>query len=92
MLINEAVEAKRLGVANDEDIELAMQKGVNYPKGLLSWGKEIGYSKSPKLCRVFTKNIRKKGTDKVLYFVNYKMYQCIVYQYTNAEFVKVFYW
>ena len=45
MLINEAVEAKRLGVANDEDLELAMQKGVNYPKGLLSWGKEIGYSK-----------------------------------------------
>lgn len=45
MLINEAVEAKRLGLANDEDIELAMQKGVNYPKGLLAWGKEIGYSK-----------------------------------------------
>lgn len=45
MLINEAVEAKRLGIANDEDIELAMQKGVNYPKGLLNWGKEIGYSK-----------------------------------------------
>ncbi|WP_345990783.1 3-hydroxyacyl-CoA dehydrogenase NAD-binding domain-containing protein [Chryseobacterium sp. Chry.R1] len=45
MLINEAVEAKRLGVANDEDIELAMQKGVNYPKGLLSWGREIGYTK-----------------------------------------------
>ncbi|MCS4305316.1 3-hydroxybutyryl-CoA dehydrogenase [Chryseobacterium pennae] len=45
MLINEAVEAKRLGVANDEDIELAMQKGVNYPKGLLGWGKEIGYLK-----------------------------------------------
>lgn len=45
MLINEAVEAKRLGVANDEDIELAMQKGVNYPKGLLAWGKEIGYQK-----------------------------------------------
>jgi len=44
MLINEAVEAKRLGIANDEDIELAMQKGVNYPKGLLSWGKEIGYT------------------------------------------------
>lgn len=45
MLINEAVEAKRLGVANDEDIELAIQKGVNYPKGLLNWGKEIGYAK-----------------------------------------------
>lgn len=45
MLINEAVEAKRLKIASDEDIEMAMQKGVNYPKGLLSWGKEIGYSK-----------------------------------------------
>ncbi|WP_346984059.1 3-hydroxyacyl-CoA dehydrogenase NAD-binding domain-containing protein [Chryseobacterium sp. POE27] len=43
MLINEAVEAKRLGIASDEDLELAMQKGVNYPKGLLQWGKEIGY-------------------------------------------------
>jgi 3-hydroxybutyryl-CoA dehydrogenase len=45
MLVNEAVEAKRLGIANDEDLELAMQKGVNYPKGLLAWGKEIGFDK-----------------------------------------------
>ncbi|WP_294274201.1 3-hydroxyacyl-CoA dehydrogenase NAD-binding domain-containing protein [uncultured Chryseobacterium sp.] len=45
MLINEAVEAKRLGIANDEDLELAIQKGVNYPKGLLAWGQEIGYAK-----------------------------------------------
>lgn len=45
MLINEAVEAKRLKIATDDDIELAMQKGVNYPKGLLAWGKEIGYQK-----------------------------------------------
>ena len=45
MLINEAVEAKRLKIASDEDIELAMQKGVNYPKGLLAWGKEIGFLK-----------------------------------------------
>ena len=45
MLINEAVEAKRLKIASDEDIELGMQKGVNYPKGLLAWGKEIGYEK-----------------------------------------------
>ena len=48
MLINEAVEAKRLGIANDEDLELAMQKGVNYPKGLLAWGKEIGYARISK--------------------------------------------
>jgi 3-hydroxybutyryl-CoA dehydrogenase len=45
MLINEAVEAKRLGIASDKAIELAMQKGVNYPKGLLEWGREIGYEK-----------------------------------------------
>lgn len=45
MLINEAVEAKRLGIANDEAIELAMQKGVNYPKGLLQWGFDIGFDK-----------------------------------------------
>lgn len=45
MLINEAVEAKRLKIASDKDLELAMQKGVNYPKGLLAWGKEIGYGK-----------------------------------------------
>src|SRR5690606_111913 len=43
MLINEAVEAKRLCIASDEDLEMAMQKGVNYPKGLLAWGKEIGF-------------------------------------------------
>jgi 3-hydroxybutyryl-CoA dehydrogenase len=45
MLVNEAVEAKRVQIASDEDLELAMQKGVNYPKGLLAWGKEIGYQK-----------------------------------------------
>lgn len=45
MLINEAVEAKRLKIASDEDLELAVQKGVNYPKGLLAWGEEIGYGK-----------------------------------------------
>lgn len=45
MLINEAVEAKRLKIASDEDLEMAMQKGVNYPKGLLAWGAEIGYEK-----------------------------------------------
>lgn len=53
MLINEAVEAKRLKIASDEDIELAMQKGVNYPKGLLSWGKEIGFGKISEILQNF---------------------------------------
>jgi 3-hydroxybutyryl-CoA dehydrogenase len=43
MLINEAVDAVYLKIASPKDIELAMTKGVNYPKGLLAWGKEIGF-------------------------------------------------
>jgi 3-hydroxybutyryl-CoA dehydrogenase len=42
MLINEAVDAVMLRVASVEDIELAMTRGVNYPKGLLAWGDEKG--------------------------------------------------
>lgn len=44
MLINEAVDARFMGVASAQDIELSMTKGVNYPKGLLAWGDEIGAS------------------------------------------------
>jgi len=44
MLINEAYDSVYLGVASAEDIDLAMTKGVNYPKGLIAWGKEIGLS------------------------------------------------
>ncbi len=42
MLVNEAADAVQMRVASPEDIELAMSKGVNYPKGLLAWGDEIG--------------------------------------------------
>jgi 3-hydroxybutyryl-CoA dehydrogenase len=43
MLVNEAVDAVFWQVASPADIELAMTKGVNYPRGLLAWGAEIGY-------------------------------------------------
>ena len=42
MLINEATDALFLNIATREDIDLAMTKGVNYPKGLLKWADEIG--------------------------------------------------
>lgn len=42
MLINEAADALFMGIASKEDIDLAMTKGVNYPKGLLKWADEIG--------------------------------------------------
>ncbi len=42
MLVNEAVDAVFWRIATPEEIDLAMTRGVNYPKGLLEWGDEIG--------------------------------------------------
>lgn len=42
MLINEAADTLYLRIASRDDIETAMTKGVNYPKGLLAWADEIG--------------------------------------------------
>lgn len=42
MLINEAADAVYLGIASEQDVDLAMTKGVNYPKGLLAWANEVG--------------------------------------------------
>ena len=49
MLINEAADALFLGIATRADLETAMQKGTNYPKGLLAWADEIGVSKCVQL-------------------------------------------
>lgn len=45
MLINEAADALFYNIASADDIDLAMTKGVNYPKGLLKWANEIGLDK-----------------------------------------------
>ena len=45
MLINEAADTLHMNIASAEDIDLAMTKGVNYPKGLLSWADELGIAK-----------------------------------------------
>jgi 3-hydroxybutyryl-CoA dehydrogenase len=42
MLINEAADALFFNIASAEDIDNAMTKGVNYPKGLLAWADEKG--------------------------------------------------
>jgi 3-hydroxybutyryl-CoA dehydrogenase len=42
MLINEAADALFWNIASAEDIDNAMTKGVNYPKGLLVWADEKG--------------------------------------------------
>ena len=42
MLINEAADALYFNIASADDIDNAMTKGVNYPKGLLAWADEKG--------------------------------------------------
>jgi len=42
MLINEAADALFWNIACAKDIDNAMTKGVNYPKGLLAWADERG--------------------------------------------------
>jgi 3-hydroxybutyryl-CoA dehydrogenase len=42
MLLNEAANALQSNIATKEDIDIAMTKGVNYPKGLLQWADEMG--------------------------------------------------
>jgi 3-hydroxybutyryl-CoA dehydrogenase len=42
MLVNEAVDAVHQRITSVADVEIAITKGLNYPKGLLAWGEEIG--------------------------------------------------
>jgi 3-hydroxybutyryl-CoA dehydrogenase len=42
LLINEAADAVFMQVASPTAVDLAMTKGVNYPKGLLAWADELG--------------------------------------------------
>ena len=49
MLINEAADALFWRIASAEDIDLAMTKGVNYPKGLLAWADEWGIDNCVKM-------------------------------------------
>ncbi len=49
MLINEAADAVYYGIVSPEDVDIAMQKGVNYPKGLLVWADEWGAEKVVKI-------------------------------------------
>lgn len=43
MLVNEAMSAVQEGVASAEDIDVAMTRGVSYPRGPLGWGAAFGH-------------------------------------------------
>ena len=76
MLINEAADALFWQVASKEDIDRAMTKGVNYPKGLLAWADEMGiqtcvdrmdalyqeYREDRYRCSPILRRMAKKGT------------------------------
>jgi 3-hydroxybutyryl-CoA dehydrogenase len=42
MLGNEAADAVTLGIASAADVDIAMRKGVNYPRGPLAWADAVG--------------------------------------------------
>ncbi len=45
MLANEAADAVREQVASAVDVDVAMTKGVNYPRGPLAWAQDIGLAR-----------------------------------------------
>ncbi|MEP6678104.1 MAG: 3-hydroxyacyl-CoA dehydrogenase PaaH, partial [Betaproteobacteria bacterium] len=45
MLANEAADAVAQGVASARDVDIAMRKGVNYPRGPLAWADAIGVAR-----------------------------------------------
>ena len=61
MLVNEALEAVQQGVVTAEGVDVAMTKGVNYPKGPFAWGREIGL---PTVKTVLDNLARHYGEDR----------------------------
>jgi 3-hydroxybutyryl-CoA dehydrogenase len=45
MLANEAADAVTQGVASAPDVDVAMRKGVNYPRGPMAWADAIGVAR-----------------------------------------------
>lgn len=43
MLVNEAADTVWQQICTEKDVDLAVRLGLNYPKGLLEWGKEYGF-------------------------------------------------
>ncbi|MBS0322165.1 MAG: 3-hydroxyacyl-CoA dehydrogenase [Proteobacteria bacterium] len=61
MLANEAADAAVEGIATAADIDIAMQKGVNYPRGPLAWADALG---ARFLCTVLANLAAHYGEDR----------------------------
>jgi 3-hydroxybutyryl-CoA dehydrogenase len=44
-LANEAADAVTHHIASAADVDVAMQKGVNYPRGPLAWADDVGVAR-----------------------------------------------
>ena len=56
MIINEAYMAKEEGVSTEEEIDIAMKLGTNYPYGPFEWAKKIGIQSIHQLLTTLAKN------------------------------------
>jgi 3-hydroxybutyryl-CoA dehydrogenase len=45
LLVREAVQIVRQGIASADDVDLAMRLGVNYPAGPIAWGSAFGHAR-----------------------------------------------
>jgi len=61
MLVNEAADAVQQRIGTREDVDLAMVKGVNYPRGPLAWADTIGL---PRILQVIDQLARTYGEDR----------------------------
>jgi hypothetical protein len=61
MLANEAAQTVLQGVCSHQEVDVATEKGVNYPLGPLAWAQAIGF---PQVCEVLDNLKRSYGEDR----------------------------
>jgi len=61
MLANEAADAVNQGVCSAAGADIAMQKGVNYPRGPLAWADAVGIAQ---IVRVLSNLAASYGEDR----------------------------
>jgi len=67
LIINEGLDAVWLGIASPTNVDLALTKGVNYPKGPISWGQELGWDYVLNVLSVATNSMATTATVRVHY-------------------------
>ena len=70
MLINEAADTVFYDICTEEDADLAMTRGVNYPLGLIEWGEKIGWRKVAKILHDLYSKYKEERYRTSLYILN----------------------